>query len=392
MSNENDIGSTVTLKGSHFRAPIPLVMLIISGFCLLSFVVIVIRCGWVKARNGKTNNLLHWAIIGVSIVFMISFVPYLPTKLFTSPDTSPRYFGLYFTDRILHEIEMKVFSMYFRINIPLETFQLLGDLFFLTFAFVNLGPALLEHVGTSKQHTTFLSWGHRALLSVLFGLFVADRITFIIKLVTDQLPTQSTDGKASTTNAQIGLISGAYPKLNTAFYGVYLGGALSLAATSIHVLLKLKKAGVLHRTFLIFLPIVSTSLVIRTLVNFFYALYFKLLKHRQTLIMQLIYLAFYGLLSVAMYASSVKIAATEEDWESVVTVDLGHVEYGLVITGTGHATSDWRPQMHQFEQPKPGVVNGEEAESYNSSAHGGTSYGQGPYAFEYQPQQYDRVH
>jgi hypothetical protein len=291
-------------------------------------------------------------------------------------------------------MEMKVTPLYFRISIPLETFTLFGDLLLLTFLLLYLAPALLDHAGISDQHSTFIRMAHAATLMILLIVFITDRITFIYKSVTDQFVTPADIYAASSTNSQLGQIIGAYPKLNTIFYGLYLGGAISITAISTIVVLRLHKAQVLHRTFLVFLPLIVGSLILRTIVNFIYALYFKLLQHPQSLTFQLVHMLFYGVLSVIIYVSCLKVASTEEDWDSIVSAGRGNVEYGPV---NGNF-QDWR-QQQQYQQ-KLGVVSMNETGSHTSVS-GSTGYGggngnghghvQGHYAYEYRPQHYGHV-
>jgi hypothetical protein len=269
-------------------------------------------------------------------------------------------------------MEMKVTPLYFRIGIPLETFTLFGDLLLLTFLLLYLAPALLDHAGISDQHSTFIRMAHAATLMILLIVFIADRITFIYKSVTDQFVTPADIYAASSTNSQLGQIIGAYPKLNSAFYGLYLGGAISITAISTIV----------------------GSLILRTIVNFIYALYFKLLQHPQSLTFQLVHMLFYGVLSVIIYVSCLKVASTEEDWDSIVSAGRGNVEYGPV---NGNF-QDWR-QQQQYQQ-KLGVVSMNETGSHTSVS-GSTGYGggngnghghvQGHYAYEYRPQHYGHV-
>jgi hypothetical protein len=364
--------------------------LIVSGICVLSFIGIIVWYAWVKGKNKQTKKLLHWATIGVSILFMILFVSsIIPTNRNVCLLTFSSYFGLDLTDRILHELKIKVSSMYFRISIPLETFTLIGDLMLLTFLLLWLGQALLDHVGISPQRITFLRMAHATTLMFLLALFIGDRIAFIYKSVTDQFLTPASTYAKSTTNSQLGMILGAYAKLNTAFYGLYLAGAISISTISVIVLLQLKKAQVLHRTFRVFLPILSVAITVRTTANFIYALYFKLLKHPQSLTYQLIHMLFYGLLSIAIYVSCLNIAATDQDWDSIVNTGHQNVEYGPASNGNTNF-QDWR-QHQTYKQQSVGVVSVGETGSY-SSVGNGTNYGNGghvqqhgQYSYEYQP-------
>jgi hypothetical protein len=229
------------------------------------------------------------------------------------------FFGIDLTDRILHELELKVNIMYYRISIPLETFSLFGDFMLLCFLLLPLAQALMDHAVVSEQRSTFFRLGHKCFCSILLILFVADRITFIYGSLTVDFIGPSYKPTLASSGASIFQISGAYPKLNVTFYGLYLAGAISFTAITVSVLLRLKRVEVLHKTFLICLPLIFASIAVRSIVNFVYALIFKLLTRPQSHTTQLIHMVFYGFLSLAIYIAILKLAATEEDWDSVVS-------------------------------------------------------------------------
>src|SRR6266498_5076107 len=65
---------TKPLKGSHFHDVLPMATFVVSAISLLAFIFIIVWYAWIKGKNARTRNMLHWILFGASTLSMILYV------------------------------------------------------------------------------------------------------------------------------------------------------------------------------------------------------------------------------------------------------------------------------------------------------------------------------
>ncbi|KAJ9639894.1 hypothetical protein H2201_007328 [Coniosporium apollinis] len=296
---------------THFKYILPTAMFVVSAICVLCFIGFIVWYAWIRAKNNQTKKLLRWAVIGFSIFLMTL------------------YFGLDVADRVLLELGEKRILMHWPFMITLEALSLFGDVMLMTFLLVPLARELSNHARIPEQSTSFTILCHIGLNYVLTGLAIASIAAFVYKLVTDQFFDEDFREAMAESGSKPMMILAAYTKLNVAFYGLYFAGAISITVIATRAFMRLRRASALRRTFLICLPLLCASVLVRTLGKFIYAIVFKLQARAQTSSTQLIHTILYGLLSVVIYATILVIAGSD-DWESDIGPVGRNVEYGPV--------------------------------------------------------------
>ncbi|EON63086.1 hypothetical protein W97_02313 [Coniosporium apollinis CBS 100218] len=331
---------------THFKYILPTAMFVVSAICVLCFIGFIVWYAGIRAKNKQTKKLLRWAVIGFSIFLMTL------------------YFGLDVADRVLLELGEKRILMHWPFMITLEALSLFGDVMLMTFLLVPLARELSDHVKIPEQSSSFTILCHKGLNYILTGLATANIAAFVWKLVTDRFFDEDFREAMAESGSKPMMILAAYTKLNVAFYGLYFAGAISITVIAMRALMRLRKAGALRRTFLICLPLLSASVLVRTLGKFIYAIVFKLQARVQTSSTQLIHTIFYGLLSVVIYATILVIAGSD-DWESDIGPVRANVEYGPVAYTSYGETQYKTGEVNVAVQETPLMGHVDQGYTYN---------------------------
>lgn len=138
----------------------------------------------------------------------------------------------------------------------------------------------------------------------------------------------------------------AFERLSTASAGILLGFAIGLATLAFLYTRRLSETHVFHKRLVWTVGILATCYLIRNAVSFVFWLLYSQLHHIAGLGIQLVYMAFYGVLSVCVYLCIVLTAVAqgkEDDMPNNNTY--GSTEQGSVGEG-----AEWAKQQYFVRQ------------------------------------------
>jgi hypothetical protein len=224
--------------------------------------------------------------------------------------TGPSYFCLDVANRIFHELELKYSSYYVAIDIPMSKLASLGELLLLFGLLLHLAPTLQDNVNLGLR-STFVNVGDICIviLVVLFNLVGGG--LYIYNFVAYNLGPPASGGFGSGDNTLTKFL-GSYPWVNATLYALYLLGTISFAVHSLLVIRALQRADTFCKALRVNIPLLATCFFVRGLVSFVFVMIFGLHSRWANYTEQLIHMAFYGPLSVIIYASIIRIAAVDE--------------------------------------------------------------------------------
>ena len=268
-------------------------------------------------------------------------------------DLKLSYFGLDVANRIFHELELIVPAMYIAIDIPMEKLVSLSEILLLIALLYYLSPALQENVTIGKRAA--FAVGDVCIVILVVLLNVVGGVLYIYNFVMHNMsppdPDELEDGDNTITK-----FVGSVPWLNATLYGLYLLGSISFAVQTMRARQELDRTESSCKTLRINIPLLAISFSTRSLVRLVFFLVFELHGRWATYYEQLIHMAFYGPLSVIVYASFVRIAAVDE-------YGIAKAAYSPVEEVVGQEWAGW-------QQKKQGYVYVHEmtpVRSYSSS-------------------------
>jgi hypothetical protein len=210
-------------------------------------------------------------------------------------------------------------SYYVAIDIPITKLASLGEMLLLWALLIHLTPVLRSNAKLDLRS----SWATRAdtcvvLLAALLKILGA--VVYIYNSVAYNLGPPPPGG-FDWGNHTLAKFLGSYRWINPASFVLYLLGAVVFAIYSFLVMRGLRRAEALCKALRLNIPLLAASFVTRSLVSLVFAVVFGLVSLRANAILQLIYMALYGPLTVTIYATIVRIAATESSKATTAQYD-----------------------------------------------------------------------
>lgn len=225
-------------------------------------------------------------------------------------------------NRVFHELELEFSSYYVAIDIPTSKLASLGELLLLFALLLHLFPVLESNVNIDLR-SSWVKWGEICIVILVVLLNLVGGFQYIYNFVAYNLGPPQPGGFSSGDNT-LTKVLGSYPWVNTALYAVYLLGAISFAIHSLLVIRAFHRADTFCKALCVNIPLLAATFFTRSLVSLVFVMVFGLSGRWATFTQQLIHMAFYGPLTVIIYASIVRIAAVEDS--EAVTVTYAPVE------------------------------------------------------------------
>jgi hypothetical protein len=193
---------------------------------------------------------------------------------------------------------------YIGIDIAMGSLASLADGFLLIYL-KNTSPVHVKHTGF---------FGNIAMLVAIVLYFLissATKGTQIWSLMV-QIGAGIGNGDSDSSDDYTAESLQIYQDVDTAASGMLLLFSIGFALLSINFLSHLSKTHPLRKRLSWAVTILAASFLVRNIVIFVFTLIYAQYGQVASLIIQLIYMAFYGLLSVVVYACIVSIAAAQE--------------------------------------------------------------------------------
>ena len=203
---------------------------------------------------------------------------------------------------------------YIAINIPLGSLASIADGLLMVY--------LLKHSPVDVAHAgRFVLIALKIAIAIYFIIATVSKGTEIWNLLDQNvLDTGSNSSDPTTLSITI------FQDLGTVATGMLLLFAISFAVLAGRYLHHLAKNQMLRKRVSFAVAALAAAFLVRNLVNFVFALYYSQYNHVAALGVQLIYMAFYGILSVIIFGCIVLIAASQEKQGPVINPRYGQVE------------------------------------------------------------------
>ena len=217
---------------------------------------------------------------------------------------SGSFFAVDLSNRILHELGMNLSSAYLGIDIGIGSFSSIAD--------GLLQGYMIIHSPVDIKTASRLPRLLMILALVLYSLTsISTRGTQLWNVIL-QIYLSSAGGSDSYSEPS----SQIYQDLGTAACGMILLFAIGYALFSIQYIRRLPTTEGKRKRIRWGVGILAAAFLVRNIVVFVFVLIYSQHQHIAALSAQLVYLAFYGLLSVAIYACVVAIARAQQADES----------------------------------------------------------------------------
>ncbi|KAK5069399.1 hypothetical protein LTR51_008649 [Lithohypha guttulata] len=286
-TNSTEAFYEVKLSSSVFGKSHVMADMVVSGICVLSFLVFYVwRCCF--QRKDEYTKKIFAKLLPGSIFLMIL------------------YFGLEFANTVLLIIgELRVIQ-YYPSLIALDFISLFADSSLLSFLLIMFAKRIYDHTG--KDDSSILLY--KGYCWIVTAIAVANIPAFFYQGFESIMSEGTQDALNKSGGIKIKILA-SYGALNISFYGVCIGGVFILAWITISHLRKLGEGIIRHSILKTCMPLLIVSLLARTIGKFIYAILFVLQARTKSPTMQLIHTIFYGLLSVLIYGSIMVTARSD---------------------------------------------------------------------------------
>lgn len=249
------------------------------------------------------------------------------------------FFALDLVNRVYHEMEQIIAVVWIAIDIPMGALASIADATLMIY-FTKHSPVQVKRqsgrVAWFIMYTAI--WIYSLSSFAAKGVQIWDLILMIQGEDNENASATPFQESGSTSSAL-----NAFLKLSTASAGILLGFAIGLAILAFLYVRRLSETHVFHRRLVWTVSILATCYLIRNAVSFVFWLLYSQLEHIAGLGIQLVNMAFYGLLSVAIYACIV-LTAVAQGKEDGIPNNAG---YGAVQQNLGDEGGiDWQKQQH----------------------------------------------
>jgi len=286
--------------------------LCISGLCLLSFLTILVAYCCVCCGRRHTSKYLPWSV-WLAVFSMIGF------------------FSMDIANRVLHELKIIVPAIYIAIDIPMGSMSYFADLVLMIYLYTD-SPVDVK----SKPYGTRLAMKSAIVMYFIISLFTkGSQIWNLMGQI------NSDTGKSWYHLKSLDYYQG----LGTAAFGLLLAFSIGFGLLSIGFIRLLPPTYTLRARLSWAIGIFATVFLARNIVMFTFTIIYSQLHYTASLGAQLIYMAFYGLLSVVLYVCVVWIAAVRRKEDDMADgTRYGRVQQMAVNEGIG-----WQPEKPQVQ-------------------------------------------
>ena len=257
------------------------------------------------------------------------------------------FFILDIANRVFHELQPTVTSGYIAIDIPLRSMASIADGVLMVYLFTH-SPVDVKDAGFWPK----LAMIFALVIYWLIGVF-ASRGIQIWNLVYQLSPSK---GNGSENNDWLAPSVRINQDLDAAASGMQLLFAIGFALLSVVFIRHLSRTNTLRKRLAWGVAVLAAAFLVRNIVTFVFTLLYSRFDHIASLSVQLVYMAFYGLLSVVIYICIVLIAAAQQE-EQPVTEGPRYGRVQQTTTNEGYGWQPGKPQVHVSSNANPNSYN-----------------------------------